>query len=41
MICCHEYPLKDIDALRQVVKTIKSGRVFDPAQLEAAMGMTR
>jgi imidazolonepropionase-like amidohydrolase len=34
-------PLRDIAALRQVVKTIKAGRVFDPAQLEAAMGMTK
>ena len=34
-------PLKDIAALRQVVKTIKAGRVFDPAQLEAAMGMAK
>ncbi|WP_255362650.1 hypothetical protein [Mitsuaria sp. 7] len=34
-------PLKDIAALRQVVKTIKAGRVFDPGQLEAAMGMAK
>ncbi|WP_416762159.1 amidohydrolase family protein [Roseateles sp. So40a] len=34
-------PLTDIAALGQVHRTIKAGRVFDPAQLEAAMGMTR
>ncbi len=34
-------PLTDIAALRQVVRTIKAGRVFDPSQLEAALGMTR
>jgi imidazolonepropionase-like amidohydrolase len=34
-------PTRDIGDIRHVWRTIKAGQVYDPAELEAAMGMTR
>jgi imidazolonepropionase-like amidohydrolase len=34
-------PTRDIGDLRHVWRTIKAGQVYDPAALEAAMGMSR
>jgi len=41
MILVDGDPSKDIADLRHVWRTIKGGKVYDPAQLEAAMGMSR
>jgi imidazolonepropionase-like amidohydrolase len=34
-------PMKDIKDIEKVMRTIKGGRVYDPAALEQAMGMSR
>lgn len=41
MILVDGDPTRDIGDLRHVWRTIKDGRVYDPAQIEQAMGMSR
>ena len=41
MILVDGDPTKDIGDLRHVWRTIKDGKVYDPAQIEQAMGMSR
>jgi len=41
MILIDGDPLKNIGDIRHVWRTIKAGKVFDPAAMEAAMGMTK
>jgi imidazolonepropionase-like amidohydrolase len=41
MILVDGDPAKDIGDLRHVWRTIKDGKVYDPAAIEQAMGMTR
>jgi len=41
MILIDGDPLKNIGDIRHVYRTIKAGKVFDPAAMEAAMGMTK
>ena len=41
MILVDGDPTKDIADIRHVWRTIKGGKVYDPAELERAMGMTR
>ena len=41
MILVDGDPSRDIGDLRHVWRTIKDGRVYDPAQIEQAMGMSR
>ena len=41
MILVDGDPTKDIADIRHVWRTIKGGKVYDPAQLEQAMGMSR
>jgi len=41
MILVDGDPTKDIGDLRRVWRTIKDGKVYDPAEIEQAMGMSR